>query len=82
MQASSGLDALIRRAYFGSAFIYHPDLRSLYTLRSLSTLALLSHAELKKLQTLKRNTRASFVSVRLLRELVFHPNDCQGISYS
>lgn len=31
MQASSDLEALIRRAYFGMAFVYHSDLRSLYT---------------------------------------------------
>lgn len=53
MKASSGLEALMRKAYFGSGFIYHPDLRSLYTLQFLFTLVLLRHVKLYKLPVLK-----------------------------
>lgn len=49
MQASSGLEALIRKAYLGSGFIYHPDLRSLYTQQFVFTFVLWRHIELHKM---------------------------------
>lgn len=62
MQASSGLEALISKASFGSGFIYHPDLRSLYIPQCLFTLVLLKHVELYAFPALKRNISVLFAS--------------------